>query len=55
MIANDYQSPELNTFSQTNLKMASSKRKNENSVAHLQQSNINKAFRGFANVTGPMT
>lgn len=35
--------------------MASNKWKNENSVAHLQNSNVNKAFRGFANVTGPQT
>lgn len=35
--------------------MSSQKWKNENSTAHLQNSNVNKAFRGFANVTGPNT
>jgi hypothetical protein len=51
---NDY-SPDLNSYSQTNLKMASQKWKNENSTAHLQNSNMNKAFRGYANVAGPST
>ena len=52
---NDYSSPDLNSYSQTNLKMASQKWKNENSTAHLQNSNVNKAFRGYANVAGPAT